>query len=59
MAPESSVPLVGLLSHRVLQALRAAGFLGLDGVLGPVSNRMLLVCVCGALWKQDFFKREG
>ena len=56
MAPESSAPLVGLLSQRVLQTLRAAEILSLDGLL--VLNRMFFGYVCGVLWKQDIVLLE-
>ena len=53
VAPESSAPLVGLLFQRVLQTLRAAGFLVFVCLLGPESKRMRFGCVCGDLWKHD------
>ena len=53
VAPESSAPFVGRLSHRVLQALRAAGFLGVVGILGPVSNRTVFGYEWGSFWKLE------
>jgi hypothetical protein len=53
VAPESSAPFVGRLSQRVLHTLKAAGFLGVVGLLGRVSKRTVFGCGCGFFWKLD------